>query len=70
MKSLTQLVIEVAEDLMKKKHPCSSLLKGFRPEVFHYLSEKLPLSQKLRYFTMFILSTALQIGFYANYYFK
>ena len=40
-------------------------IKDFWPEVFYYCSEKLPLSQKLRYFRgsrfsqCFILSTAL-----------
>ena len=51
MKIWTQLVIKVAREQYKKKHCCCTnlcaLIKGFRPEVFYYLSEKLFLSQKL-----------------------
>ena len=53
----------------QKKHPCCTnlcafrcIIKGFRPEVFQYLSEKLPLSQKLCYSAIshnVLLSTAL-----------
>ena len=53
VKILTQLVIEVATE----KHTCCTklcafrcLIKGFGPEVFCCLSEKLPLSQKQCYF--------------------
>ena len=59
--------------MMKEKTPlldksvCFQIgIKDFLLEVFNYFSEKLPLSQKLRYFRgsrfpqCFILSTALQ----------
>ena len=65
--------LKLQENDERKKHPCLYKIvcfqigiKGFRPEVFYYFSEKLPLSQKLSYFRgshfpqCFILSTALQ----------
>ena len=57
MKILAQLVIGVGKKMMKEKTPlldesvCFQIgIKYFELEVFYYFSEKLTLSQKLRYF--------------------
>ena len=65
-----QLVIEVAREKCKRKHPCCISLCAFRcirPEVFYYLSEKLLLSRIIKTYAtsegaishIFILRTAL-----------
>ena len=59
MEVYAQLLIEVAKNMIKGKTVVHKFVwfqtpkKDFRPEVFlrlKYFSEKLPLSQKLRYF--------------------
>ena len=84
---LNQLVIEVEREQWKKKLPCCIILCAFRciikflyPEVFYYLSEKLPLSQNLHYFRGAVSHNVLyyqqlavthnQVSFYANNYFE
>ena len=40
---------EITPFLQKFVFISDACIKGFRPQVFQYLSEKLPFSQKLRY---------------------
>ena len=73
-----QLVIEDARDDERKTPLLHNFVlclfrctvTGFKPKVFYYLSQKLPLSQKLRFTSEGAVSHNVLYSFYVNNYFE